>query len=259
MGLRTLLGLKRPKKIAAPPAFDPRWKDLKMRAFGMLPPAVYEEIYRTVFRGPDLDIVEIGGAAGAASIAAALGLKESGKSSRVIVVEKLQGGSRDRYGDYATNLNTIRDNFRAFDVESHVVLFPERVNFENAGRVKALIETPQISALMIDADGKINRDLALFGTMLAEDGKIIIDDYRDDATRFRADGGGTKLVKVFRLANYLIGAGMLKVERQIGSTLFCTVPPGADLSLIDQNECEQIARGVEAYRQQYIAQRAADV
>jgi hypothetical protein len=97
----------------------------------------------------------------------------------------------------------------------------------------------------------------LFGRMLAEDGKIIIDDYRNDASPFRADGGGIKLVMVFRLANYLIGAGMLKVERQIGSTLFCTVPPGADLSLIDQNECERIAKSVKAYRQQYIAQQAA--
>jgi predicted O-methyltransferase YrrM len=247
MGLRTWLGLKRK------PNTDnndlAQWKGLKLRASGMLPPAVYREIFLTAFNGPDLDILEIGGAAGAASIALALGIKESGKQSKVIVVEKLEGGSRARFGDYATNLSIIERNFRAFGVEDTVRLFPHRVTWENGEAVKELIKTVHIGALLLDADGHLDRDFSLFWPLLVPGGSIIIDDYRDDPSKFTAasegkPAGGMKLVLAFRLANYLIQSGLITVNKQIGSTLFCLKPAAADINSLNREECERIRNGV---------------
>jgi predicted O-methyltransferase YrrM len=259
MGLRTLLGLKRPKPKRVPDSSNPRWKDLKTRAFGMLPPAVYEKIYHTAFRGPDLDIVEIGGAAGAASIAAALGLKESGKSSRVIVVEKLQGGSRSG-NSYETNLDIFRRNVSAFDVEAQIELFPHHVTPETVDQLKALIRTKLISALVLDADGRIDRDFRAFWNMVVPGGHIVIDDYKNDVSRFkpvteRHPTGGAKMPVAFRLTNYMIELGLFAPNFQINSTLFGTKPLDGDISRLDQSECDAIIATVHRERDE--ALRAA--
>ncbi|MGH7898555.1 MAG: hypothetical protein ACREQQ_11420, partial [Candidatus Binatia bacterium] len=76
----------------------PRFLDLKRRAGGMLPAAVYHRLYDEVVKLPDLDIVEVGGAAGAGSIAIALAMQESSKRSKLVVVERCEGGSRVPFG-----------------------------------------------------------------------------------------------------------------------------------------------------------------
>ncbi|MEX2127602.1 MAG: hypothetical protein WD871_05105 [Xanthobacteraceae bacterium] len=208
----------------------------------MMPAEVYGELYRLAREGPDLDVLEIGGAAGAGAIALALGLIEANKRSGVVVVEKLAGGSRARFGDYQANLSIIERNFRAFGVVSRVRLFPRNLTWANAGEVKALLRTPQIGALVIDADGNIHRDLTLFGPMLAPGAAVVIDDYRDDPGQFDPLSGarvrgGPKLVQVFRLVNHLVEAGVLRVKQQVRSTVFCEL---TDLRRLDRADCELV-------------------
>ena len=71
-----------------------RFYVLQRETGGLLSPKQYERIYTEALRLPDLDVVEIGGAAGTASIAIGWAMKRSRKNSRLIIVEKCEGGTR---------------------------------------------------------------------------------------------------------------------------------------------------------------------
>jgi predicted O-methyltransferase YrrM len=162
-----------------------RWKALKAESSGMLSPVVYRELYRLARDAPDLDIIEIGGAAGAGSIALALGVKESGKRSGVIVAEKLEGGSRVEFGDRSSNQQIIEENFRKFGVLDQVRFFPHEVTMENGGEVSALFRSGEIAVLVHDADGRVDRDFFLFWPLLRDGCAIVIDDYADEPAKYR--------------------------------------------------------------------------
>ena len=136
-----------------------RFYFLKEKTGGMPHPTVYRRLYRLAREGLDLDIVEIGGAGGAGSIALAKGQSDAGKRGRVIVVEKCEGGSRTLYGDYTDNKACLERHFERFRVRDRIRLFPHSLTEETGPEVKKLIEIPQIAALVHDADGRIDRDL----------------------------------------------------------------------------------------------------
>jgi predicted O-methyltransferase YrrM len=240
--------------VARAVAESDRWRSLKEQANGMMHRDVYAELYRIAFYGPDLDALEIGGAAGAGSIALALGMKESGKKSRVIVVEKMQGGSRQKFGNFETNLDIFNRNLRQYDVEKHICLFPDFLTLKNGNEIHQLISSREIGALVLDADGNLHRDFLLFWDRVIPSGKIVIDDYRDDPSKF-SPTGGSKLVRAFRLANYLMSVGLFKTEQQIRSTLIGHKPHGVDISKLDFAKCEEIVAEVERYRREIVAQR----
>jgi len=230
-----------------------RWESLKAEAAGMLDPAVYRELYRLGRDAPDLDVVEIGGAAGAGTIALALGMKESGKHSGVIVAEKLEGGSRLEVGDRAANLRHIEGNFEKFGVAGQVRLFPREVTLQTGPEIAALVRTKEIAALVHDADGRIDRDFLLFWPLLREGGAIVIDDYADAPSKFRPISpryplGGIKPVVTFRLTNRMIDWGLLRVTQQVGHTLFGVKPPGADFTRFDRSVCDRLIEEVERER-----------
>lgn len=237
-----------------------RWKNLKASASGMLSPAVYRELYRTALNAPDLDIVEIGGAAGAGSIALALGMKESGKRSHLIVAEKLEGGSRSDIGGRSANLEIIEDNFRKFDVREYVKLFTREVTWESGAEIVSMVDTGEIGALVLDADGRIDRDFSLFWPMLVPGAAIVIDDYREDRSKFRPISerhptGGAKLMITFRLTNYLVERGLFRIDNQIGSTLFGRKPETGSITALDRTECERIIADVLRERDEELARR----
>lgn len=146
---------------------------------GLLPPAVYREMNRR-FRDVDaLDVVEVGGAAGAGSIAAALALEDAKNPDQLIVVEKCEGGSRTRYGSREKNIERIRANFRTFGVADRVELFPHKLTKENQNEVLNLIQTDKLGGLILDADGRLDRDFPLFWPKLSDGAPIVIDDYAD--------------------------------------------------------------------------------
>lgn len=90
----------------------------------MLQPGIYKQIYKIVYKLPDLDIIEIGGASGAGSIAAAWAMWDSRKKSKLIVVEKCEGGSRAQFGTREDNYDKIKQNFKRFDVDEQIILYP---------------------------------------------------------------------------------------------------------------------------------------
>ena len=227
---------------------NPRFTELQRSTRGMLNPIVYRRLYRLARRLPDLPIIEVGGATGCASIALALGMKESGKHSKLIVVEKMEGGTRGDVGDYQTNVELVRANFRRYGVQDQIILFPHPLTLENGPEVVALAGGP-IAAFMSDADGHLDRDFALFWPRLIPGGAIVVDDYSNRRDTFRPISarhpqGGTKRLLTYRLLNQLMAWGLMRARGRFRDTVFGVKPEGADFGRFDPAVCATIRGGV---------------
>ena len=141
-----------------------------------------------------------------------------------------------RYGGKTENLNRLQRNLRRFGVQNRCVIFPEYLTFENGKEVLDLIETPQIAALMMDADGWIHRDFYFFWPRLHPDGLIIVDDY-EEARDAKHD-------LTFHLLNNLIAWGLFEKIDTIGSTVFGRKPAGGDIRKLDLRVCKEIVESV---------------
>ncbi len=246
---------KRGRSAGGPPV-----ERIKREARGMLSTVVYRELYDRVSQLPDLDVVEVGGASGAGSIVIATAMRDSKKRSRLIVAEKCEGGSRSEIGSYAENVELIQRNFRKFGVEDQVRLFPHELTLENADALLALGESPRIAALVLDADGRIDRDFQLFWERLLPGGLIVVDDYEDSAKYLpiseRRPTGGMKKLIVYRLLNQLRAWGLIdRIEIQ-GTTVFGRKPPEADLARFDPEVCREILGGIERERRERLGESA---
>jgi predicted O-methyltransferase YrrM len=234
----------------------PQFFRLKLGTAGLLPARVYREIYLRTRELPDLDIVEVGAGSGSATIAMALALNEAGRQGKIVSVEKCEGGSRLDYGDRVTNLSLLETNLVQFRVRDRVVLYPHHLTLENGPEVVSQIRTGQIAALVHDADGRIDRDFALFFPLLRPGGLVIIDDYENRAAyqpvSARYPDGGTKSLLTFRLLNQLMRWGLVTRRRVVGNTFFGRKPEGADFSRFDADACRRIVADVNATRDRYL-------
>lgn len=233
-----------------------RFLELKQAAGGMLEPAVYHRLYDEVRALRDLDVLEIGGGAGAGTIAIAWAMRDSGKGSKLVVVEKCEGGSRVQFGGRAENLRRLEAHLERFGAAARTVLYPHELRFENGAEVRALLGTPEIAALVHDADGRIDRDFHLFWPLVVPGGLIVVDDF-DDVPEFkppsaRYPDGGTKSLLTFRLLTQFIEWGLFEPTRKVRSTMFGRKPPGGDFARLDLEACERIRAEVEAERDRHL-------
>jgi predicted O-methyltransferase YrrM len=210
----------------------PRFYKLKQQTNGMLNPMIYRKMYNLIYKLPDLDIVEIGGAAGSASIAMGLALKESGKSSHLLVIERCEGGSRVKYGGYQDNYKIITENFRRFDVEEKIILYPHEITLDTGKEAISFIKTTEIAAFLHDADGRLDRDFFLFWPLLRPGGLIIIDDY--------AKQGSYKHVITYDLLNQIIEWKLFNPAFKIRNTIFGYKPFDSDIRRLDLHVCSQL-------------------
>jgi predicted O-methyltransferase YrrM len=224
---------------------NPKFYQLRKQTNGMLLPLVYKKIYQLCCQLPDLDIIEVGGAAGTGSIAIAWAMRDRKKKSKLIVVEKCQGGTRTDVGGYAENLELIQKHFESFGIREQVRLFPQELTFENGQEAIALINTPNISALIHDADGRIDRDFYLFWPLLQPGGLIIVDDYANEA----------KFQPISDRHPQGIAWGLFKTTYKIGKTIFGIKPPNADFSRFNLETCQNIIEEVNQERNNYLEHR----
>ncbi len=215
-----------------------RFEVMRYETDGMLSPAVYERLCEEVSRLPAGDIVEVGGAAGSATIAMAWGLQRADNGSHIVVIEKCERGSRARYGDYATNLARLEAHLESHGVRDRVVLFPKSLTVENGEEVLALVRTPELAALCCDADGRLHRDFRLFWPRLRPGGLIVVDDY--DETRSR------KHAVTWHLLNQLMEWGLFEPVELLNGTYFGRKPAGADFEAFDYALCDELCEGVRA-------------
>jgi predicted O-methyltransferase YrrM len=236
----------------------PKWLRLRDEAGGMLSPLVYREIYRSVERQPDLDVVEVGGAAGAGSIAIAWAMRDAGKRSHLIVIERCEGGSRGWFGDYDGNLARLHANFERFGVAERIRLFPHDLTPANGSDVLALVTTPEISTFVHDADGRLDRDVPLFWPLLRPGGLVVVDDDDPRPEKFKTPSelqpdGGMKGTLTHRFLAQLEDWGLFSRRRKIRHTVFGIKPPGADMARFDATVFADIVAEVREERDEHLA------
>lgn len=199
--------------------------DLKAQvesANGMLPFAVYEEIYRTAQCSNAQSIVEVGTAHGAATIALALGAASRGPGYSVWTVDRLGGrfSSRCRYGTAKQNETIVMENLRRAGVGERVRLFVgSSDDFVAAGQCPE-----KIDLVMLDADGRIDRDLMHFYRKMPVGAPLIIDDVDSEIYLSRSFEGAPYVDLKHRITNLLISAfadaGFVRIEKRIENTAF---------------------------------------
>jgi predicted O-methyltransferase YrrM len=196
------------------------FEEIKATANGMLPVAVYARIHETAREWASGSLVEVGTAHGAATIALALGAQTGGRPFHIFTVDPFGGkySSRAAYGSVEQNIAIVQRHFEHFGVSDDITIV--------AGSVETLLESHDIdgvTTLMIDADGRIDRDLALLYRRLTDDCRIIVDDI-DGQTYLSNLNGHRMLDQKHRIGQLLtqafLDAGLLVAEDQLSSTGF---------------------------------------
>jgi predicted O-methyltransferase YrrM len=196
-------------------------------ANGMLALEAYKELYHLAARAPGNTIVEIGTAHGAGTIALCLGALSANKTPEIFTVDRFEGrySSRTAYGNAVDNLEIVRNNFRSAKIDQYVRVFA------GSSSDFATQQCPDnIDILMLDADGRIDRDLINFADHLSDQAAIVIDDY-DNRAHFssRADGSSyidLKHVITKLLLDRYVAANLIDVNKVCHATAFCQKRPG---------------------------------
>ncbi|UVO52376.1 class I SAM-dependent methyltransferase [Sphingomonas sp. SUN019] len=173
------------------------FEEIVTRCDGMLSPAAYQALYEAGRRGGL--IVEVGTALGAATVALALGLKDSGRPGRVISFDPMLGGPRRQISTSSARVDHITESLRHFAVDEFVTLVTSTLP-DGLGRIPA---DEKISVLVIDADGRIDRDLIAVYDMVEAGGMIIVDDVLDKV-RLRKSGNSKYRIDAKMRLSYLL-------------------------------------------------------
>lgn len=214
----------RAREVLRPAESSPRtlFRRIRRECNGMLRPEVYRTIHATALEMPEGDAVEIGTSRGAATVAIALALKASRRAGRVYTIERAGSGSKPGSND--EKLAAIQQNFRKFDVSERIALI-----VADASRAASdLPDAVSIGLLMLDCDGRIDRDFANLYDRVVPGGRIVIDDY-EDRTHVRMRGGGRVGVDLkhrltFNLVNHFMESGYIESFSVVRQTLFCRKP-----------------------------------
>jgi predicted O-methyltransferase YrrM len=122
-------------------------------------------------------ILEIGSFLGASTIAAGLGMRDSGKPRKFISIEP--GGrlkdhrlaTRDIFRDLKRNLA------RAELLESVTLINGSSFDENTVSIVKQSLAPGEIGLFVFDADSRVRRDIDCYGDLLADRCWVVIDDY----------------------------------------------------------------------------------
>jgi predicted O-methyltransferase YrrM len=122
-------------------------------------------------------VLEIGAYLGGGTVAAALGVRDSGQQKQIFAIEPGGRFEHHRVG----SRNILRDLYRNLArarVADLVTVFNGR-SFDQpiVSAVKSVLASEQIGVLILDADGAVERDLKLYRDHLAERCWLVIDDY----------------------------------------------------------------------------------
>ncbi len=192
-------------------------------ANGMLDLEVYREIFHTAARHRPTNIVEVGTAHGAATIALGLGAASKKTEFKIWTIDRLGGrfSSRSAFGSPADNELIVKKNIRLAGLEGSVCLF--------VGSSDEFTESDQcpeqIDLLMLDADGRIDRDLIYFYPRLVAGAPIIVDDVDRGVFLSRNQSGTPFIDCKHRITALLLEqferADYIHRINRVGNTAFC--------------------------------------
>lgn len=190
--------------------------EIKRSCDGMMRPDVYESIHDAALTAPNGLFVEIGTAHGASTVCIGLAAQERGM--KVQTFDSFRAGGRANYGDASENERIARGNIARYGLAETVT-----VQKCDVSDVPAYIDE-LVSLLMLDCDGRIDRDLSALFDRLAPGATIIIDDCAH-RSRVRDNGDGTcridqKHLLTWMLTDSLCRAGVLVETGQVYQTWF---------------------------------------
>jgi predicted O-methyltransferase YrrM len=190
---------------------------------GMMPAEVYEEIAAIAALATGDQFVEVGTAHGAATIALAYGAKESGRKVTIHTIDRLAGqfSSRSKFGSVSDNEQIVRKNFERAGVSNSIHMFIGDAN----DFAKSAQCPKEIGLLMLDADGRIDRDLINFYERIPIGAPIIIDDVDDSVLISTNHLNRHYLDLKHKITSLLLHkyeeAGFLKINNVLFGTAFC--------------------------------------
>lgn len=197
----------------------PDFEAIRRVCHGMMRAEVYQAVYEAAVRSPGDVFLEVGAGHGAATVCLALAMRSRGRSGVVYSFDKFEGGSRKAYGDASQNLAAMHASLEHFGVDDLVRVVPGDVS-TTAEAVPA--EAP-IALLMLDCDGRIDRDLGVFLDRVVPGGAVIIDDCAD-RVRATPKPGGVRIDQKHRLtwllANSAEHHGLIQRREVVNQTWF---------------------------------------
>jgi predicted O-methyltransferase YrrM len=122
-------------------------------------------------------ILEIGAYLGGGTIAAAWGVRDSGRARRIVSIEV--GGAVEHPRLPTKNiLKDLKKNLAKHRVSDRVILLEGLSRDKNvAAAVKQQLTPSSVDLLIIDADGDIKGAFDFYGHLLSENCWLVIDDY----------------------------------------------------------------------------------
>jgi hypothetical protein len=147
------------------------------------------------------DILEVGSYIGGATIAMAMGVRDSGKEKKIISIERGCRVDHPRVGT-KDSFKDLKKNLKRFGFLNQVTLIHGRSFDPNTIAMVRQISGPrQIGLFVFDADANIRRDINCYGDRFADRCWIVIDDYL---------GGADKSARLRMQVDELISAGRLE-------------------------------------------------
>jgi cephalosporin hydroxylase len=147
------------------------------------------------------DILEVGSYVGGATIAMAMGVRDSGTEKKIISIERgccvdhPRVGTKDSFKD-------LRKNLKRFGFLDEVTLINGRsYDSTTIATVRQLSGLHQIGLFVFDADANVRRDINCYGDRFAGRCWIVIDDYL---------GGADKSARLRMQVDELVSAGRLE-------------------------------------------------
>ena len=147
------------------------------------------------------DILEVGAYIGGATIAMAMGVRDSGTQKKVISIERgcrvdlPRVGTKDSFKD-------LRKNLKRFGFLDQVTLINGRsFDPDTIAVVRQLSGPRSIGLFVFDADANVRRDIDCYSDRFADDCWMVIDDYL---------GGADKSGKLRMQVDELVSAGRLE-------------------------------------------------
>jgi predicted O-methyltransferase YrrM len=147
------------------------------------------------------DILEVGAYTGGATIAMAMGVRDSGTAKKIVSIERGCRVDHPRVGT-KDSFKDLRKNLKRFGFLDQVTLINGRsFDPDTIAMVRQLSSPRSIGLFVFDADANVLRDINCYSDRFADDSWIVIDDYL---------GGADKSGKLRMQVDELVTAGRLQ-------------------------------------------------
>ena len=147
------------------------------------------------------NVLEVGAYIGGATIAIAMGVRDSGTEKKIISIERgcrvdlPRIGTKDSFKD-------LRKNLKRFGFLDQVNLINGRsFDADNIAMVRRLLGPTCVGLFVFDADANVRRDINCYSDLFADRCWMVIDDYL---------GGADKSEKLRMQVDELVSAGRLE-------------------------------------------------